>query len=162
MHNTKITPQNSLPTIVQVLIPYYGKGARFRVLLRLRLLCQKYNLYFLALCIKGYLQNHCGCEISINAIISPKVQFMHTVGVVIGEGCVIEDGVIIYSGVVWGRKNIRVEAYPYVKKNAILCTGACVLGGITVGENCVIGAKSLVTKDCDSGAVYIGCPAKKR
>lgn len=74
----------------------------------------------------------------------------------------IEDGVIIYSGVVLGRKNIRVEAYPYVKKNAILCTGACVLGGITVGENCVIGAKSLVTKDCDSGAVYIGCPAKKR
>lgn len=162
MHNTKITPQNSLPTIVQVLIPYYGKGARFRVLLRLRLLCQKYNLYFLALCIKGYLQNHYGCEISINAIISPKVQFMHTVGVVIGEGCVIEDGVIIYSGVVLGRKDIRVEAYPYVKKNAILCTGACVLGGITVGENCVIGAKSLVTKDCDSGAVYIGCPAKNR
>lgn len=116
---------------------------------------------FLALCIKGYLQNHYGCEISVNAIISTKVQFMHTVGVVIGEGCVIEDGVIIYSGVVLGRKDIKIDAYPYIKKNTILCTGACVLGGVIVGENCIIGAKSLILKDCIPNSTYIGCPGQK-
>lgn len=86
---------------------------------------------------------------------------MHTVGVVIGEKCVIEDGVIIYSGVVLGRKDIRIEAYPHIKRNVILYTGVNVLGGITIGENCIIGAKSLVLKDCDSNSIYIGSPAKK-
>lgn len=164
MNRIKIIPPPScihLPIFIQALIPYYGKGVRFRILLRLRRFCQIYNLYFLALCIKGYLQNHYGCEISINAIISTKVQFMHTVGVVIGEGCVIEDGVIIYSGVVLGRKDIKVDAYPYIRKNTILCTGACILGGIVVGENCVIGAKSLILKDCIPNSTYIGCPGQK-
>ena len=86
---------------------------------------------------------------------------MHTVGVVIGEGCVIEDGVIIYSDVVLGRKDIKIDAYPYIKKNTILCTGACVLGGVIVGENCVIGAKSLILKDCIPNSTYIGCPGQK-
>ena len=158
----KITsPRYSLPLMIQMLLPYYGKGARFRALLRLRIICQKFNLHFIAVCIKGYLQNHYGCEISINAIISTRAQFMHTVGVVIGEGSVIEDGVKIYSGVVLGRKDIGVEAYPYIKKNAILCTGACLLGGITVGENCIIGAKSLVLYDCSHDSTYVGIPAKK-
>lgn len=158
----KITsPKYSLPTMVQALIPYYGKGARFRALLRMRIICQKFNLHFLAVCIKGYLQNHYGCEISINAIISTRAQFMHTVGVVIGEGSVIEDGVKIYSGVVLGRKDVTIEAYPHIKKGCCLCTGACILGGVTIGENCVIGAKSLVLSDCCSNSVYVGIPAKK-
>lgn len=162
MNRTQITPPNKhFPIFIQALIPYYGKGVRFRIMLRLRRFCQIYNLSFLALCIKGYLQNHYGCEISVNAIISTKVQFMHTVGVVIGEGCVIEDGVIIYSDVVLGRKDIKIDAYPYIKKNTILCTGACVLGGVIVGENCVIGAKSLILKDCIPNSTYIGCPGQK-
>lgn len=148
-----------LCTVIEMLIPYYGKGVRFRVLLRIREICRKKNLYFLGVCIKGYLQNHYGCEISINATISPKAQFIHTVGVVIGEGSIIEDGVIIYSGVVLGRKDIKVEAYPHIKSNSILCTGACLLGGITVGDNCVIGAKSLVLRDCAPNSTYVGCPA---
>ncbi len=162
MNRTQITPPNRhLPIFIQALIPYYGKGVRFRIMLRLRRFCQIYNLSFLALCIKGYLQNHYGCEISVNAIISTKVQFMHTVGVVIGEGVIIEDGVIVYSNVVLGRKDINVESYPYIKKNATLCTGACVLGDVTIGENCVIGAKSLVLENCDSNSIYVGSPCKK-
>lgn len=86
---------------------------------------------------------------------------MHTVGVVIGEGCIIEDGVIIYSNVVLGRKNIYVDSYPYIKKNVTLCTGVCVLGDVTIGENCVIGAKSLVLQNCDSNSIYVGSPCKK-
>ena len=86
---------------------------------------------------------------------------MHTVGVVIGEGCVIEDGVVIYSGVCLGRKNINMDEYPVIEKNTVLCTGSIVLGNIIVGENCTIGANSLVLKDCLPNGIYVGCPAKR-
>lgn len=156
----KLAPIHIHPAL-EIFIPYYGKNARFRLLLRLREFCRKKRLVFCAQSIKGFIQSHYGCEISINAVISPKAQFMHTVGVVIGEGCIIDDGVIIYSGVVCGRKDIRTESYPHIKHDAVLCTGACILGEVTIGEHCVVGAKSLVIKDCEPNSVYVGCPSKK-
>lgn len=38
---------------------------------------------------KGLLLYKYGCEISINAKVDPHTLFMHTVGVVIGEGCIV-------------------------------------------------------------------------
>jgi acetyltransferase-like isoleucine patch superfamily enzyme len=35
-----------------------------------------------------------------------------------------------------------------------------VLAGITIGENCVIGANSTVTKDIPSHSVAVGSPAR--
>ena len=146
---------------IQMFIPWYGSGARFRYYLRLREFFRKHELWFFATCLKSLLQYKYGCEISIHAQISVKAQFMHTVGVVIGEGSVIEGGVIIYSGVVIGRKDISMPHYPIVRRNAILCTNCSLLGGITVGENCIIGAHSLVINDCESNATYVGSPAIK-
>lgn len=148
--------------LIAVFIPFIasGKSARFRACLRLRELFRKRKLWFFADCVKGYLYTHFGCEISVNAQISTKAMFMHTVGVVVGEGCVIEDGVIIYSGVCLGRKDINTEKYPIIKKNAVLCTGSIVLGKVTVGEGCVIGANSLVIIDCEPNKTYVGSPAK--
>nr|WP_082708413.1 acyltransferase [Marinobacterium profundum] len=36
-----------------------------------------------------------------------------------------------------------------------------ILGGVTIGSDVVVGAKSLVTKSLDSGFLYCGIPAKK-
>ena len=36
----------------------------------------------------------------------------------------------------------------------------CVLPGVTIGDNCVIGAGSMVTKDIPSGSVAVGNPCK--
>ncbi len=36
----------------------------------------------------------------------------------------------------------------------------CVLPGVTIGDNCVIGAGSVVTKDIPSGSVAVGNPCK--
>ncbi len=146
--------------IFEALIPWYGAGARFRFYLRLREFYRRHHMAFLGQCLKSHLQYKYGCEISVNARISPAVSFMHTVGVVIGEDVVIEPGVIIYSGVCLGRKDITKQEYPVIKSGALLCTGSSVLGRVTVGENAVIGAHALVLSDCIKGGVYAGSPAK--
>ena len=38
---------------------------------------------------------------------------------------------------------------------------ATILSGVTIGDGCVIGAGSLVNKDCEPNSLYVGVPAKK-
>lgn len=44
--------------------------------------------------------------------------------------------------------------------NTFLGVGVTVLPGVTVGENCVIGAGSVVTRDLPVGSIAAGIPAK--
>ena len=47
-----------------------------------------------------------------------------------------------------------------IKKNAWICAGAIICPGVTIGENSVVGAGAVVTKDVDSNTVVGGNPAK--
>jgi acetyltransferase-like isoleucine patch superfamily enzyme len=47
-----------------------------------------------------------------------------------------------------------------VKRGASIGSGATLLGGITVGENAVVGAGSVVTKDVPANTTVAGNPAK--
>lgn len=47
-----------------------------------------------------------------------------------------------------------------IKRNAWLGAGVTVCPGVTIGENSVIGAGSVVTKDVPNNTVYAGVPAK--
>jgi galactoside O-acetyltransferase len=46
------------------------------------------------------------------------------------------------------------------KRFATLGVNCTVLPGVTLGEGCIIGANSVVTKDTEPWMVYAGCPAK--
>lgn len=151
---------SKIRSAIDAMIPWYGAGARFRLLLRLREFCRIHNLLLLGKCVKAHLQYKYGCELSVGASISPKASFMHTVGVVIGDGAVVSEGVIIYSGVVLGRKNIDQNSYPTIGRNAVLCTGATILGDVQVGEEAVIGAKALVLEDVRPGETIVGIPGE--
>lgn len=48
----------------------------------------------------------------------------------------------------------------HIKRNAWLGVNVTVLPGVTIGENAVIGAGSVVTKDIPDNAVAVGSPAK--
>jgi len=48
----------------------------------------------------------------------------------------------------------------HIKKNVWLGDKVTVLPGVTIGENCIIGANSVVTKDIPDNTVACGCPAK--
>lgn len=47
-----------------------------------------------------------------------------------------------------------------IKKNAWICIGAIICPGVTIGENSIVGAGSVVTKDVPDNAIVGGNPAK--
>lgn len=54
-----------------------------------------------------------------------------------------------------------VEAKPIViERNVWLAAGVTVIGGVTIGENSVVGAGSVVTRDVPANAFVAGAPAK--
>jgi acetyltransferase-like isoleucine patch superfamily enzyme len=49
-----------------------------------------------------------------------------------------------------------------VKKGASIGTGAVIICGITIGENALVGAGAVVTKDVPDGATVAGVPARTK
>lgn len=117
---------------------------------------------FLARVISQSAKRKTGIEIHPAATIAPGVFIDHGEGVVIGETAVVEEGVVIYQGVTLGGtgKDKGKKRHPTVKKGAVISAGAKVLGGITVGEFCKIGASSVVLQDVPPYSTVVGIPGK--
>lgn len=82
-------------------------------------------------------------------------------GIVIGSNAVLNDGVIIHQNVTFGALRFNqerrgIDCKQIVGKNTIICTGAKVLGDITIGENCIIGANAVVTKNVPDNSIVLG------
>jgi acetyltransferase-like isoleucine patch superfamily enzyme len=85
----------------------------------------------------------------------------------IGEQCVIADRAMFIDfdhGVVEVERPIRVQGIYMrdveVGSNVWIGYGACVLRGVRVGDNSVVGTNAVVTKDVPANAVVGGVPAK--
>jgi acetyltransferase-like isoleucine patch superfamily enzyme len=85
----------------------------------------------------------------------------------IGEQCVIADRAMFIDfdhGVVEVERPIRQQGIytreVEVGSNVWVGYGACVLRGVRVGDNSIIGANSVVTKDVPANAVVAGVPAR--
>jgi len=91
------------------------------------------------------------------------------------EGVELEDEVFIGHGVMFTNDlfpratavsgSLQTEAdwtciKTLVKRGASIGSGATLLCGITIGENAMVGAGSMVTKDVPPGAVVAGNPAR--
>lgn len=55
---------------------------------------------------------------------------------------------------------IPIRTFVHIKKHAIVGANTVILPGVTVGEGAVVGANSLVRKDCEAWMIYLGSPAK--
>ena len=59
------------------------------------------------------------------------------------------------------KRRAYVEAKPIViERNVWIATGATIIGGVTVGENSVVAAGAVVTKDVPPNSFVAGVPAK--
>jgi serine O-acetyltransferase len=111
-----------------------------------------------------------GIEIHPGATIGRRVVIDHGMGVVIGETAVVGDDCLIYHGVTLGGKTpmARDDAvgrrHPVLGNRVSVGTGAAILGPVTIGDDAIIGALSVVLNDVPAGALAVGIPAvvKKR
>lgn len=55
---------------------------------------------------------------------------------------------------------IPIRSFICIRKHAIIGAEAVILPGVTIGRGVVIGANSLVKKDCEPWTVYAGSPAR--
>lgn len=83
---------------------------------------------------------------------------------VIGETAVIGNNVTIYQGVTLGGTNPTNgqpgKRHPTIEDNAIIGSGAQILGPVVVGRRARIGASAVVTENVPEGATMVGVKAR--
>jgi acetyltransferase-like isoleucine patch superfamily enzyme len=106
-------------------------------------------------------------EIGAKTVIGQECTISAYRRVRIGEQCVIADRAMFIDfdhGVVEVDRPIRVQGIYMrdveVGSNVWIGYGACILRGVRVGDNAIVGTNSVVTKDVPANAVVAGIPAR--
>lgn len=100
-----------------------------------------------------------GIEIHPGARIGRRLFIDHGLGVVIGETAIIGDDVTMYQGVtLGGTGKEHGQRHPTIENRVVIGGGAKILGNITVGENCRIGAGSVVLRNVPPESTVVGVP----
>lgn len=74
-------------------------------------------------------------------------------GLVIGARCQIGENVLLHQNVTLGDRPILMD-------NVTIYAEAKVLGGVRLGNNCVIGANSVCLRDVPENKKMVGIPGK--
>lgn len=146
-------------TYVEVMLTYSGLHAVWSH----RVAHWFYNkrLLFIARVISQISRFITGIEIHPGAKIGQRLFIDHGMGVVIGETCEIGNNVTIFQGVtLGGTGKEKGKRHPTLKDNALIATGAKVLGAITIGENSKVGGGSVVLKDVPDNSTVVGVPGQ--
>jgi serine O-acetyltransferase len=100
-----------------------------------------------------------GIEIHPGAKIARRLFIDHGVGVVIGETAIVGNDVTLYQGVtLGGTGKEHGRRHPTIEDEVVIGGGAKVLGNITVGRNCRIGAGSVVLRSVPENSTVVGVP----
>jgi serine O-acetyltransferase len=100
-----------------------------------------------------------GIEIHPGAQIGRRLFIDHGLGVVIGETAIVGDDVTLYQGVtLGGTGKDQGKRHPTIEDQVVIGSGAKVLGNITVGRNCRIGAGSVVLRTVPADSTVVGVP----
>lgn len=100
----------------------------------------------------------CGTVIMANAAINPTAT--------IGKNCIINTGAIVEHDNIIGdyvhlSPRVALGGTVNIGNYSHIGIGATVRNNVSVAENCIIGAGSVVVKDIRDSGTYVGVPAKK-
>lgn len=100
-------------------------------------------------------------HIGRNVTVMPGCLMMSAGGITIGDGAMIAANVQLISNNhdLYERQVITCRPVR-IGRNAWIGAGATILPGVTVGDNAVVGAASVVTRDVPADTVVAGNPAR--
>ncbi len=78
---------------------------------------------------------------------------------IIGKNCFIGPEVTTMNDLYMGAKETEMQG-PILEDGVLIGGNATLLPGVRIGENSVVGAGSVVTKDIPANQVWVGNPAK--
>lgn len=100
-------------------------------------------------------------RIGKDVIVMPGCLMMSAGGITIDDGAMIAANVQLISNNhdLYERQIITCKPV-HIGKNAWIGAGATILPGVTVGDNAVVGAASVVTRDVAPDTIVVGNPAR--
>ena len=106
-------------------------------------------------------------EIGAKSVLGQECTISAFQHISIGRECIFADRVMLIDfdhGVVEAERPIREQGIykrdVRVGHNVWMGYGACVLRGVTIGDNAIVGTSTVVTKDVPDNAVVGGVPAR--
>ena len=114
----------------------------------------------LHLVLSKFIELTCGITIGATAHIGRRFVIEHFGGIVIHGHAVIGDDCLVRHGVTIGNKTPKkpLDA-PVIGSRVDIGAGAKLIGKITIGDDCCIGANAVVLSDVPSGSIAVGIPA---
>ncbi len=93
-----------------------------------------------------------------------NLRIEHCMGTQVGETTIIGNNVRIYQYVqivakIIGdqeKKDRGIRRHAKIGDNVILSAGCMIIGPVTIGDNCIIGARAIVTHDIPDNSIVIG------
>lgn len=128
---------------------------------KIRIPIMRQLLLFLCLLWRKVIEITTGISIPASAKIGHSFYIGHFGGIILnsnaslGNNCNIGQGVTIGVSGIGDRRGV-----PIIGNNVYIGVNSVVAGKITVGDNVLIGACSLVNSDVEDDAVVLGVPAK--
>ncbi len=102
-----------------------------------------------------------GIDLSYTVRLGRRVRIWHHGGMVLGARAIGDDVHIRHNTTLGLLSRANPTGKPIVGNRVDIGVGACILGPVTVGDDCVIGANSVVLRHLPPGSVVMGVPARQ-